>query len=169
MVVEDGLPVFTADAITTLTIDDMVAAEGERVPAAADARKEFRAAAVLLVDADHPGYRRELAIVGEAVSWFSHPGGDDYEDSYNFHEATGGRATMAMDKLQAFRVPVAQTATVSGTVPQSAKGLVRASLDPAWPPEEGAGRRGDARRAGHGHGHEGEMRPRDRPNTVSMP
>ena len=169
VVLEDGLPVFTADAITTLTIDDMVAAEGERVPAAADARKEFRAAAVLLVDADHPGYRRELAIVGEAVSWFSHPGGDDYEDSYNFHEATGGRATMAMDKLQAFRVPVAQTATVSGTVPQSAKDLVRASLDPAWPPEEGAGRRGDARRAGHGHGHEGEMRPRDRPNTVSMP
>ena len=91
VIADNGYPVFTADSISTLTIEDIVESEGERVPTAVDAQKDFRAAAILLIDENHPAFRRQLEIVSEAVSWFSHPDEDEHGQSYNFHEATWTR------------------------------------------------------------------------------
>ena len=96
---DNGYPIFTADNISTLTIEDIVAAEGERVPEVSESQREFRAAAILLIDEDHPASREQLESVSNHVSWFSHPAEDEYDQSYNFHEATGLRGTMTMGGL----------------------------------------------------------------------
>ena len=98
---DDGWPIFTATTIRTLTIDDIIAAHGERVPDWTVSQKDFQAAAVLLVDAAHPATPAHIQEVSDDVAWFSHPGNDD-SSLYNFYEATGGRATITMDGLSQF-------------------------------------------------------------------
>ncbi len=97
-------PIFTASNIKTYTIEDIIAEHGPRVPDHTQAQHDFRAAAILLIDEDHPATRQGLNIVSEHVSWFSHPGGDSHR-LYNFHEATGGRGTITMDGLSDFQKP----------------------------------------------------------------
>ncbi len=101
---EKGHPIFTASRLTVYTAEDLVAEYGERVPAYPNTQRNFRAAAILLIDEDHPAVRRNLDRLSEDVSWFSedsHGGGSlpDGRRLYNFFGATGGRATIGMDDL----------------------------------------------------------------------
>ncbi len=104
---DSGHPIFTASQLTIYTAEDLVAEHGERVPAYPHAQRDFRAAAILLIDEDHPAVSRKLATLSEDVSWFSEdtPGG---RSLYNFFGATGGRAMIEMDDLLRYntRIPV---------------------------------------------------------------
>ena len=102
--VEDdkGHWIFTASRFKTYTIEDIIAEHGPRVPDHLQSQKDFRAAAILLIDEDHPATKEVLETVSRNVSWFSHAGSDEF-DQHNFYEATGGRATITMDGLSQFQ------------------------------------------------------------------
>lgn len=74
---------------TTVTIDDVIADQGARIPATADARTDFDA--LFVIFSDRKLSRAELGLIDHIAI--------DYEqatspDGLNFAEATGGRATM---------------------------------------------------------------------------
>lgn len=98
-VLENGLPVFTATGIRTYTIEDVVREYGVRNPGLTESQKVFRAAAIFLIDQDHPATREQLDAVSADVSWISMEAEDGDERTYNFHEATRGVATIRMDGL----------------------------------------------------------------------
>ena len=94
--------VFAASEIKRYTIDDVIAAHGRRIPEASESQRQFRAAAILLIDEAHPTVDTDLLdLVSAAVAWFSHPGVLESSEywSENFYESTGGRATLIMDGL----------------------------------------------------------------------
>ena len=95
---EEGYPVFTVTAITTLTIEDIIAEYGERVPGVSDSQKDFRAAVIFVIDEDNPATRERLDTLSQQASWFSNPA-NDTDSFFNFYEATGGRATIRMGGL----------------------------------------------------------------------
>ena len=94
---------FTASRVRTYTIEDIIAEHGPRVPDHTRSQKAFRAAVILLVSEDYPAVRKSLEALSSDVTLFSHAGGDQFDEWYNFHEATGGRATIAMDGLSQFK------------------------------------------------------------------
>ncbi len=105
--------IFTACGLTIYTAEDLVAEHGERVSAYPATQRNFRAAAILLIDESHPAVRPKLDRLSEDVSWFSedsHGGGSlpDGRRLYNFSGATGGRATIEMDDLPRYntRIPL---------------------------------------------------------------
>ena len=100
---EDGHAIFTARDVRDYTIEDIVAENGPRVPAMAEAPWHHRAAVVLLVDDDHPPTRAQLDGLSEHVRQFSSPYADDDRGGYNYYEATGTRGTITMDGLAALR------------------------------------------------------------------
>ena len=93
--------VFTVKEFKTYSIDDVIAKHGRRIPDYSTSQKEFRSAAILLVDEDHPAMTEVVEEISRQVSRFSHPG-DDEEWEYNFYEATRGRGTMLMGDLSEF-------------------------------------------------------------------
>ena len=99
---EDGDNIFTASKVRTYTIEDIIAEHGERIPNSSQSQREFRAAAILLIDKDHPLVKWQLDAVSADIAAFSYAGADEDDDSYNFYEATGGRATITMDGLSQF-------------------------------------------------------------------
>ena len=117
---DSGHPIFTASELTIYTAEDLVAEHGDRVPAYQQAQRDFRAAAILLIDQDHPAVGRRLDRLSEDVSWFSHKGFGIYV-GHNFYQATRGRATITMDGLSQFnsRIPVvAKKGGLSSRPPQ---------------------------------------------------
>ena len=98
---DSGDPIFTASKLTVYTKDDLVAEYGLRDPAYPTAQRDFRAAAILLIDEDNPAVGRILDRVSEHVSWFSLPGFSPIIGN-NFYEATRGRAKITMDGLPQF-------------------------------------------------------------------
>ncbi len=100
---DDGDRLFTASRVRTYTIEDIIDEHGKRVPDHRTSQKEFRAAVVLLIDENHPLYKWQLDRLSGAIDSFSHPGANSFYayrfDTYNFWEATGGRATITMDGL----------------------------------------------------------------------
>ena len=102
---DNGDRIFTASRVTTYAIEDIIAKHKPRIPDASQAQKDFRAAAILLIDENHPSTREILETVSRDVSWFSHAGYDRFDgiddpgERYNFYEATGGRGTITMDGL----------------------------------------------------------------------
>ena len=94
---------FTVSRVKTYTIDDVIAEHGPRVPDQTQSQRTFRAAVILLVSEDYPAVRRSLEMLSNDVTLFSHTGEDQFDDWYNFYEATGGRATIAMDGLSRFK------------------------------------------------------------------
>ena len=113
-------PIFTASELTIYSAEDLVAEHGDRVPAYQQAQRDFRAAAILLIDQDHPAVGRRLDRLSEDVSWFSHKGFGIYA-GHNFYQATRGRATITMDGLSQFnsRIPVvAKKGRLSSKPPQ---------------------------------------------------
>ena len=99
----DGHCMFTATKTRTYTIEDIIAEHGERVPDVSQSQKDFRAAAILLIDEDHPAIEWQLEKVSADIAAFSLAGPDEDDDTFNFWEATGGRATITMDGLSQFQ------------------------------------------------------------------
>ena len=100
----NGYPLFTASRIRTLTIEDIIAEHGQRIPAVNRSQKDFRAAVILLVNEDHPANLQVLKRLSEAISWVSAPAftteGDNYNvRTTNFYESANGQATITMDGL----------------------------------------------------------------------
>ena len=100
----DSGPIFTASKVSTWSIERIVAEHGARIPDSNQSQKEFRAALILVVDPLHPARQSTLNDLSEAVQQFTHAGKDEHW-GYNFWEATGGRATLTMDGLSAYRRP----------------------------------------------------------------
>ena len=94
---------FTASRVRTYTIEDVIAEHGARVPDYTRSQKAFRAAVILLVSDDYPAVRKSLEMLSSDANLFSHAGYDQFDDWYNFFEATGGRATISMDGLSRFK------------------------------------------------------------------
>ena len=99
---DSGDQIFTASKVSTWSIERIVAEHGARVPDSSQSQKEFRAALILAVDPLNPARPGGLDDLSEAVRIFTHAGSDE-RASFNFWEATGGRATLTMDGLSAFR------------------------------------------------------------------
>ena len=100
--------IFSASDIETWSVQRIVAEHGARVPDWTSSQKSFRAAVVLLADEQFTATPTILRELADAVRTFSHPGPDSRR-SFNFWEATGGRATLKMDDLRtvgANRAPV---------------------------------------------------------------
>ena len=100
----NGYPLFTASRIRTLTIEDIIAEHGQRIPAVDRSQKDFRAAVILLVNEDHPANLQVLERLSEAISWVSVPAFTREGDrvnlrSTNFYESANGQATITMDGL----------------------------------------------------------------------
>ena len=100
---DDGDPIFSASQVRTYSIDDIISQHGRRLPDASQAQRDFRAAAILLIDESHAARRWVLDQVSADITSFSYMGPDDDGDSYNFYEATGGMATITMDGLSQFQ------------------------------------------------------------------
>ena len=95
---DTGDPIFSASGLTSYTVEDLVKEYGSRLPAYPQAQREFRAAAILLIDEDNPALGRILDRLSEDVSSFSHEGFGLFV-GFNFYRATRGRATIKMDGL----------------------------------------------------------------------
>ena len=98
-----GNRIFTASEIETWSIERIVREYGARVPNFHHSQKHFRAATVLLVDESFPETREQLQELSAAVRQFAHAGNDSNHRLFNFWEATGGRATLALDGLDQYR------------------------------------------------------------------
>ena len=93
-----GNRVFTASDTEMWSIERVIEENGTRTPSWLDSQKTFRAATMLIVD--DPARSQDIAReLSEALRVFSVPGPDGDPGSYNFWEATGGRATLATDRL----------------------------------------------------------------------
>lgn len=101
----DGQRIFEAHDVRVLSIDDIIEANGERMPAHAESQRRFRVAFVLVTDDDHPATPERLEFANRAADWFTREGDDGMDWLYNFHEATGGRASMSAGALTDFAKP----------------------------------------------------------------
>lgn len=99
---EDGTRIFTVNRVWKYTIEHIIREHGERIPDSSASQKEFRAAVILVVYENQPALKWQIDQVSDHVKWFSNPEADGDDASYNFYEATGGRATMTMDGLSQF-------------------------------------------------------------------
>ena len=101
---QHGRRLFEADDVRTYTVDDIVAEVGPRLPPVGEAQRDFRAAVVLLTDDAHPATQEHLDRLSADVAWYEQRVDDgDPDNRGNFHEVTGGRATIAMGGLSDFR------------------------------------------------------------------
>ena len=103
---ESGNSIFTASDVETWSVRRVVEEHGVRAPDWRSSQKSFRAAVVLITDDGFPATSATLRELREALRTFSHPGSDGNDGSFNFWEATGGRAAIKMDDLQGSGVPV---------------------------------------------------------------
>ena len=126
---DDGHCMFIASKVSTYTIEDIVVEHGERIPNSSQSQRDFRAAAVLVIDRDHPLLRWQLDRLSSDIASFGNPGVDEYDDTYNFYEATGGRATITMDGLSQY-----QKSTPTGPLPDrdALVALFNATDGPNW-------------------------------------
>ena len=98
---ENGDVIFTGSDVKTYTIDDIVSRNGARDPARVG-RTDQRGAVVLLINDDRRPSEDVLETLSEDATWLAMQG-DDGTRLYNYYEATGGRATLSLDGLSAFR------------------------------------------------------------------
>lgn len=97
--------IFTASQIEDWSAARIVEEFGPRTPTATDSQKEFRAAFVLITDAENPPEQEVLEELSALVRAFSNPANDADDETFNFHETTGGRATFATGNLTEWRKP----------------------------------------------------------------
>ena len=97
---------FRASKVRTYTIEDIIEEHGERNPDFSQAQRDFRAAAILLIDENLPATKSVLDDLSAEIASFSYAGTVESDYTYNFadnfYEATGGRATITMDGLSQF-------------------------------------------------------------------
>jgi hypothetical protein len=96
--VDDSIGKFSATGLTTYTITDIKGrVGGARTPGPATSQKSFSAIVVMLSAASLTNAQWET--LSDDVSWFTTPADDGTAHSYNFWEATGGRATISVPTL----------------------------------------------------------------------
>jgi hypothetical protein len=83
--------------INHYSIDDIIKKLGPRIPSYKDSQKEFRIITVLLTKKDPT--EKEWSSLKEQLAWLTHKGTDNIATSFNFWEATGGRASLVSDGL----------------------------------------------------------------------
>ena len=95
-----GVTEFTA-TMREYSVEDLVAEHGPRVPSHHESQKHFRAATILLTDAEHPLDENRLEYISALVAGWSSQA--DNGPGINFWKATGGRGSMTTDGLSQFR------------------------------------------------------------------
>lgn len=107
---QDNQPIFQAATVEERSIEQFIDEVGPRVPHWSDARHDFRAAVILLVDAAQPATEAQLRRLSEHADWLSYQGASNDRlgnaRAYNFYEATGGVGTLTLDGLSQFRKSV---------------------------------------------------------------
>jgi len=78
---------FTADEIVELTIDDIVAANGRRVPSAEDSQRSFKLTLIVLTD--HELNSAEWKFYQDSMDFFSAEADADLNDFFNASEYAG--------------------------------------------------------------------------------
>lgn len=97
---------FAATSIVTVTMQEVVATDGARIPDYNNSQTNFRCIHVILADSNSPPNNARLAVFDEDVYLFSFAGDNGLATRYNFWEATGGRATMKFDELMQVLGPI---------------------------------------------------------------
>jgi hypothetical protein len=128
---KDGDRLFTASAVRTYTIEDIISEHGTRLPDHSRSQREFRAAVILLIDEEHPLHLWQLELASRNVAQFSHAGPDEFEE-YNFYEATGGRATMAMGDLSRYLKDSGAASAPAAPAEPTVTGDLRAGIEFSW-------------------------------------
>ena len=100
--------VFAASEVEEWPVERIIEEHGARTPTVADSQKAFRAAFVLVADRENPPEQEVLEELSALVRGFSNPASDGDDTSFNFYEATGGRATFATGDLTRWRKPGAE-------------------------------------------------------------
>jgi hypothetical protein len=95
---------FRAERIDTITIGQIVAEHGERVPSWRTSQRAFRGVFVIVSFLALPP--AELARASELARTFALAGTDRATPVPNFWEATGGRASLQLDELAATLRPI---------------------------------------------------------------
>ena len=103
---DEGNPTFGASQVETWSVDRIIAEHGMRAPNWMDSQKQFRAAVILLVDDQFRATASTLRELSAAIETFTRAGDDGDGSSYNFWEATGGRATLGMADLGENGAPI---------------------------------------------------------------
>lgn len=109
---DDGW-IFSATGWNTLTIEDIVARIGERIPSYETAQAHFKMAVILVESDDFPVDDEDINEVSKYIDWFTQtasardiPGREGW---YNFWDATGGRATIEAPDLRLYRISTEST------------------------------------------------------------
>ena len=109
--------IFTASQVEEWSVERIIEEYGQRTPTVADSQKAFRAAFVLMADREHPFEQEVLEELSALIKDYSNPV-DDADDgtmnSFNFYEATGGRATIATGELTRWLKPGAAALLAAG-------------------------------------------------------
>ena len=104
---QDNQPIFQAATVEERSIEYFIDQVGPRVPHWSEARHDFRAAAILLVDAAHPATEAQLRRLSEHADWLEYQGETNDRlgsvRAFNFYEATGGVGTLTLGGLSQFR------------------------------------------------------------------
>jgi hypothetical protein len=104
---------FSASAITTHTAQGIADTMGDRRPDMSVARRAFRAAIVVVTDKEKLT-DAQVQLLSHGAGHLSYPKapgtfslgpGQGVWDLHNFYTATGGRATLAVDRVSTFARP----------------------------------------------------------------
>ena len=126
---DDGDYIFTASQFRTYTIEDIISQYGRRIPDASQAQRDFRAAAILLIDEYHPAINFYLDQMSGYLTSFSRT---DTDEDWTFFGATGGRGTIAMDGLSQFLKDAHQAPSPGAPTGLTATGNSQAQIDLSW-------------------------------------
>ena len=126
--------VFTASSISTYSINTLLTKNGARNPDHTTSQKNFNVAHVILVkqpltNSAWMRYDRDVELFSRTAS--------DNDGGYNFWEATGGRASLAMSGLlNALATPTpAPTATPTATPPPATPTPTATPIEPTPTPD----------------------------------
>lgn len=113
---DDGVRIFSSSNPETWTVERLVEEYGVRTPTHENSQRTFRAAAILMVEEEHPDTDAILGEFAEEVRRFAHRGNDDHE-AINFWEATAGRASINLGDLSKARRTESAVARRRGALP----------------------------------------------------
>ena len=105
----EGNRIFKADGFETWSIERIIDQIGKRRPSHEVAPREFQAAVILLDSEQYPAAQNHILTLRHHIDLFS--ANRDLRDdgrtrSINFWTATGGRASLTMDSLEKYRIPL---------------------------------------------------------------
>lgn len=95
--VVESAGLFRASGIKTVTVDDLIATHGPRVPGFPETPREFRGAYVVVSSTPLNAAARN--VIDEDLADLARPGPRELRSHFNFWEATGGRGRLILDGL----------------------------------------------------------------------